>query len=61
MRSRAPTGSVPRTSSEPSARGVSPAMALSSVDLPEPFGPMTAVIRPSGMDRSEARKATRSP
>jgi hypothetical protein len=53
---RAPSSSTspPRgRSSRPSAR--------SSVDLPQPLGPMTAVTAPSGIARSSASTTTRSP
>jgi hypothetical protein len=36
-------------------------MALSTVDLPEPLGPMIVVNAPAGMVNVEAATATREP
>ena len=38
----------------PAIGAISPASALSRVDLPAPFGPMTAVISPSANAPSSA-------
>ena len=38
-----------------------PAMALRRVDLPDPFGPITASELPAGSSRSTPVKATLSP
>src|SRR5919107_1683017 len=39
----------------------SPAMMRSSVDLPPPLGPRSAVSRPVGIDRSMSDSAAKSP
>ena len=57
-RGRPSTGS---TSTRPELGSTSPATALSTVDLPDPFGPMTAVTAPSGISKSERSKASTSP
>ncbi len=38
-----------------------PAMALRSVDLPEPLGPITAVTLPAGMVKDDLLTATTDP
>jgi len=38
-----------------------PKMALSSVDLPAPFGPMIVVIWPAGMASEMPRSTSASP
>ena len=43
----------------PSVGRSKPTQALSSVDLPEPFGPTSAVMLPSGTARSTSRSAQR--
>ena len=49
------------TSNVPDRGASSPAMARSSVDLPEPLGPMRATVRPSGRTNEASARATRGP
>ena len=50
-------GSMPSTVRRPSVGRSKPTHALSRVDLPEPFGPTSAVMLPSGTWRSTWRSA----
>ena len=50
-----------RSGSLPPSAGVSPVMALNNVDLPDPFGPITATTPPAGTVRSTAFSATSPP
>jgi len=45
----------------PAVGVTTPAMALSSVDLPEPLGPITATVAPAGMSRLTPSSATVPP
>jgi hypothetical protein len=49
------------TSIEPALGSIRPAIVLSSVDLPEPLGPMTAVTLPRGMANVDRSRAIVSP
>ncbi len=51
----------PSTSTRPRLAGRSPAMILSSVDLPQPDGPTMASISPRATWRSTSRRASTGP
>ena len=53
--------SVPPTRISPAVRGCSPAIALTSVDLPAPFGPTTATVSPGPTVSSTDHSAWASP
>ena len=62
VRRLSPISSLPRRSEYvPDAAGVSPVMTLNRVDLPDPFGPITANTPPSGTVSVNAFSATRPP
>ena len=48
-------------SSSPPDRGSKPTMALNSVDLPTPFGPITPTMPPWGSVNDKSSISTRSP
>ena len=50
---------MPRIRSWPAVGRSKPIQALSSVDLPDPFGPTSAVMLPSSTTRSRSRSAQR--
>ena len=50
-------GSIPAIESRPSVGGSNPIQPRMSVDLPDPFGPTSAVMLPSGTARSRPRSA----
>ena len=54
-RGRAVTGSPPSTRTDPAAGCRSPAITCSSVDLPEPLGPTSAVTPGPSSSRSTVR------
>ena len=56
-RSRAAAGVVPRTVMVPSVGRSSPAARASRVDLPAPFGPVTAQTRPAGSRKAQPSSA----
>ena len=58
MRARAARGSRPSTRRRPEATGTSPARADSSVDLPDPLGPMTATTPTAGTRKVDDATAT---
>src|SRR5665811_940401 len=55
------SGVTPRTVTVPLVGLCTPAIAASRVDFPEPFGPMTAVVWPAGIEKSDAEIARTSP
>jgi len=57
----APAIPAPSIMMEPERGGTTPAMALSSVDLPAPFGPVTNRISPSSTVNVTPRSAVRRP
>ena len=57
LNSGSPVTSTPSIRIEPSSTGQEPAMALSIVDLPAPFPPMTVTKSPSSRVRSTPFKA----
>jgi hypothetical protein len=61
MRSRAASIGWPKTCTSPESRGITPSAALSSVDLPAPFGPMMADMAPAGKVASTENTAGFSP
>ena len=57
----APAIGSPRNRTAPSRGDRRPAIVLSSVDLPAPFGPMIATISPASTRRPTPRRISWSP
>ena len=53
--------SSPLMTTDPESGVSSPAMTRSSVDLPEPLGPSSAVSEPSGISSVTSSRAAKSP
>ena len=51
------SGLLPLIVNEPSVRGISPAIALNSVDFPPPLGPTTATFFPLSIEKFTLSKA----